>query len=457
MARRTPRLSLVLWPACFSETDARRVAATRILGGSCEPARGRFTLPRPMECERARGPRRPRPGAGHCPRATAGSRSPGRVDRERGQAVLRGQARRPRHRAQRRQPQGPGVHRRGLPVVRREAGPRRRAARPPVRQRAQSRGEKHGSARGHRSAGRARPLPRTRLRRRSQTGPRAQRAQQLPCVADPRDGDGRDARCPRRRRSSSSRCRVRSSRRPTPPTASATPTPRARHDAAGHRRSPPGRPAPSQVDRATVRVHLHGGGLDVRVPPRRRGLRRLRLAARAAPACPAARTTFAVRAVDAAGNPDPSPATRDWTVEEPDPPGGGPTDPPADDPAAAAPAVDRPTTTSFADVHAASSTRGADPIQKGVAAGRDRRRPRRRPARPRAATAWAAPIGGVRVTRARPPRARPHRDARRRRLRPGRQRRRPARRCAIERAGYIPVAAAGRRRRGRTTPPSTTS
>ena len=75
--------------------------------------------------------------------------------------------------------------------------------------------------------------------------------------------------------------------------------------------------------------------------------------------------SFEVRAVDAAGNRDPSPAQRGWTVVEPEPPG-GPLDPPADDPAAAAPVLSANEVASFTDSMSFLWT-GSDPIQTGVA------------------------------------------------------------------------------------------
>lgn len=105
---------------------------------------------------------------------------------------------------------------------------------------------------------------------------------------------------------------------------------------------------------------------------------------------------FEVTASDAAGNRDPTPAARTWMVEEPAPVPGGPSDPPAADPVAAAPSIDRTRATSFPD-----ATRflysGADPIQKGVAAGAisaDRVAVVRGRVRDRAGD----PIGGVRIT-----------------------------------------------------------
>jgi YD repeat-containing protein len=74
---------------------------------------------------------------------------------------------------------------------------------------------------------------------------------------------------------------------------------------------------------------------------------------------------FAVRAIDRAGNVDPTPATHEWSVSGGDGPGGGPTDPPADNPASEAPTLPATGTTSMADATSFLYT-GADPIQKGV-------------------------------------------------------------------------------------------
>ena len=76
---------------------------------------------------------------------------------------------------------------------------------------------------------------------------------------------------------------------------------------------------------------------------------------------------FEVRALDGAGNRDASPAHAGWTVEAPDDPG-GPLDPPAEDPSGQAPPLSGSAATGFADSTGFLWT-GADPIQRGVAAG----------------------------------------------------------------------------------------
>ena len=85
------------------------------------------------------------------------------------------------------------------------------------------------------------------------------------------------------------------------------------------RRSPAARPARRTSTAPTFDVHLERGGLDVRVParrPRRRGrhVRGLHLAAH--PRLARRRPyTFLVRATDAAGNVDATPASRSFTVD----------------------------------------------------------------------------------------------------------------------------------------------
>ena len=72
---------------------------------------------------------------------------------------------------------------------------------------------------------------------------------------------------------------------------------------------------PDQQHERLVRVHLHEGRLDVRVPHRRRDVRGLHVAAGRTRALAEGAHTFAVRAIDTAGNVDPSPATRTFTVD----------------------------------------------------------------------------------------------------------------------------------------------
>ncbi len=76
---------------------------------------------------------------------------------------------------------------------------------------------------------------------------------------------------------------------------------------------------------------------------------------------------FDVRAKDAAGNVDASPATREWTLVRPAP-APGPTDAAAPDPATRATAVSQSRATSLAD-QTSFLYSGANPIQTGVASG----------------------------------------------------------------------------------------
>ena len=164
---------------------------------------------------------------------------------------------------------------------------------------------------------------------------------------------------------------------------------------------------------------------------------------------------FAVRATDAAGNTDPTPATRAWTAEDPDPPGGGPSDPPAADPGAAAPAVGQASTTSFA---AATDFlfSGADPIQTGVAEDAIEAK-RVAVLRGRVSTAWAARSPASRVS------VLDHAEL-------GRTATRadggfdlavngggPVATSSTKRAGYVTAQRAGRRAVAATTRPSRTS
>ena len=87
-----------------------------------------------------------------------------------------------------------------------------------------------------------------------------------------------------------------------------------RHDAAGH--DDHGRPdGHHERQHADVHVHLDRGGVDVRVPGRRRGVRAVHDSRSPRPRWPTAPHTFEVRATDAAGNTDPTPATRSFTVD----------------------------------------------------------------------------------------------------------------------------------------------
>ena len=109
--------------------------------------------------------------------------------------------------------------------------------------------------------------------------------------------------------------RARTPSRSAPPTPPATPTrpPRASPGRSTRPRRTPRSPrSPSDPSNSASRrllVQLHRGRLDLRVPARRRRLVLLQLARRATPASATARHTFEVRATDAAGNTDPTPAS----------------------------------------------------------------------------------------------------------------------------------------------------
>ncbi len=71
----------------------------------------------------------------------------------------------------------------------------------------------------------------------------------------------------------------------------------------------------SRRRRAPYHVHVERVGLDVRVPHRRTAVRVVHVAVHGRRPWPTATHTFAVRATDAAGNTDPTPATRTFTVD----------------------------------------------------------------------------------------------------------------------------------------------